>query len=313
MRFRVNGNKFDVYHGGVKLYANGDDVFKDFITFLSNHSSETILLSYKEDRDPNPIINISPRRFQPPFSPFRKILHQYVAKYSKYLFQSDKLIQNIPKMQEVRGKIVLIDQGHGGIGIVYNLLDIKDEWVYSGEESKLQGVKEHLLQASKSSGEKLFLTYTSASSYNFFKPKKFGPIGTIDYQKYFTNYEIARGATWIEGHSVNNTIIGMTIAVENMLMELKKSSKTFGITIVDYPTPKTLGAIIRHNKHLKICAVLEDKERSLGQSLYEGSYLYRGISAEDKVSFVHLPKGCQLKLIGYFGPEPWKQKCKYFL
>ena len=150
-----------------------------------------------------------------------------------YVFDWVEKHDTIPKLRDVRGKMFFIDkEGHGKFGLNKNKISKKDDFEWPGYQTKMNGIKAHLNKASNSyyNSGNIFMTFVSANGA----------------KKSLTNWQIARGVTvtW----SLYNKIkywdfLGMTVHVENYLMEKQRSSKTYGIVIFDYPTPKSIGKV----------------------------------------------------------------------
>ena len=131
-------------------------------------------------------------------------------------------------MRDVRGKMFFIDkEDHGDFGLDKDKIWLEDKYDWPGYQTKWNGIVKHL---QRSNSNYLFMTFVSANGA----------------KKSLTNWQIARGVTvtW----SLYNKIkywdfLGMTVHVENYLMEKQRSSKTYGIVIFDYPTPKSIGKV----------------------------------------------------------------------
>ena len=92
IRCRFNNGKFEIYHGSVSQKQSFDDVIKACQKFLKENPSETIIMNIKEENSKT-TNNTFSQRFV-----------QYYYSYPN-LFE---IGNHIPKLGEVRGKIVVI-------------------------------------------------------------------------------------------------------------------------------------------------------------------------------------------------------------
>ncbi|SCZ51531.1 MULTISPECIES: phosphatidylinositol-specific phospholipase C [Photorhabdus] len=161
--FVIDGYKdrwiFEMHHGIINEYIVFDKVVIDCQNFLKANPSETILMSIKQEQSTEPD------------ELFNAIFKHYKDKYSP-LFHDDS---QIPKLGDVRGKIVVISRNKGLPGIAWTSIDIEDHYDDPGKEEKYHFVVAHLEKALKYRGDTLYLTNTSAYS---------GPDFTLDYAFY---------------------------------------------------------------------------------------------------------------------------------
>ncbi|MCW7548055.1 phosphatidylinositol-specific phospholipase C [Photorhabdus sp. APURE] len=150
---------FDIHHGIINEYIIFDKVINDCENFLKANPLETILMSIKQEQS------------KEPDELFNAIFKRYKDKYSP-LFHDDC---QIPKLGDVRGKIVIISRNKGLPGIAWTSMDIEDHYDNPGKKEKYHLVVNHLEKALKDSGDTLYLTNTSAYS---------GPDFTLDYAFY---------------------------------------------------------------------------------------------------------------------------------
>jgi 1-phosphatidylinositol phosphodiesterase len=90
-----------MHHGAYYLAANSDDVLGTSVQFLQEHPSETILMRVKQEHEP--VDNT--RSFAATFEYYRN-----QAAYTQFIWRGTTL----PTLQQVRGKIVILDDFSGG-------------------------------------------------------------------------------------------------------------------------------------------------------------------------------------------------------
>ncbi|WP_157975283.1 phosphatidylinositol-specific phospholipase C [Photorhabdus sp. CRCIA-P01] len=150
--FVIDGHEgrwiFKTYHGIINEYIVFGSVINDCQNFLKANPSETILMCIKQEQS-----TASDELFD-------AIFKHYKDKYSP-LFHDDS---QIPKLGDVRGKVVVISRNKDLPGIAWTSMDIEDHFDDPGMEEKYHFVVDHLEKASKDSGDTLYLTNTSAYS-----------------------------------------------------------------------------------------------------------------------------------------------------
>ena len=107
IRGRHLNNRLVMHHGVEYQKANFDDVLRDSISFLSNHPSETIVMSLKEESTPSR----NTRSYE-------ATVKAYLANYpSRYFYNGWNPCTKIPTLGEARGKILLVRRFSGTLGI----------------------------------------------------------------------------------------------------------------------------------------------------------------------------------------------------
>jgi len=275
LRFRRAGTGFHIYHGPIYQHKIGEDAFNEITNFLREQPTETVLVSYQEEGTPS----------MSGSSSFQTILNSYVRRYRRWIYGNNTVI---PRLEDVRGKMVFIDNKcSGNFGINCYRLNKKDDWNHPTYEDKTRGVKTHLEAARQSSGSELFLTYCSYSD----APGN-------------TNYQVARGFSrtcrcgpaGCTSNCRTQTFSGMTNFVAFELIDKPKAS--YGVVIMDYPTMGAIGATIQHNPGLfKVCAILENSDRDTAEYIADGRRESLGGNDKwnDKIEYALLPKACYLK------------------
>ncbi|OUB49898.1 phosphatidylinositol-specific phospholipase C [Bacillus thuringiensis] len=116
IRCRHVNNSFPIHHGAIFQNAVFDhNVLDPIQTFLHNNPSETILMRVQQEYTPQN----NTRSFEATFA-------EYHSRY-KGLFWNPT--NNNPRLGEVRGRIILLQQFGGPLfGINYGSLDIQDRW-----------------------------------------------------------------------------------------------------------------------------------------------------------------------------------------
>lgn len=277
VRFRRLGDKFGLYHGSKFQHKYGRDAFNEITDFLDEYPTETILVSYQEEHNP-----------YSGSSSFQSILNSYLTRFSRWTYGKNEGEDAtvIPRLQDVRGKMVFIDnKSHGNFGLPWHKLSKADNYDNPTQADKIRGVKTHLEAARRSSGSKLFLTYCSYTAAR----------GGL-----LSNYQTARG---YGGGGCSSTYCtdrhwspGMTIMVGFDLMDMPKAS--YGVVIMDYPTMGAIGATLQHNPGLaKACAIVENSDRDMGSFLVdEQQKTLGGNWWNDKIAYAVQPKDCYLKV-----------------
>jgi 1-phosphatidylinositol phosphodiesterase len=135
IRCRHHSNRFAIYHGPVSQKLTFDTVLEIMRVFLKKNSREFLILSIKEEH-----------RSSETTRSFPETLHSYIKK-EPLLWYTD---EDIPKIAEVRGKLVLLrrfnslkplgipatDWGHNGSHVGkkifvqdrFSLTDVKTKW-----------------------------------------------------------------------------------------------------------------------------------------------------------------------------------------
>jgi len=281
VRFRRAGTGFTIHHGRKYQHKTGGGVFNEITNFLDEHPTETVLVSYQEEHDP-----------MPGSSSFQTILNSYLRRYRRWIYGKNQGEDAtvIPRLQDVRGKMVFIDNkcnGNFGIPCHRHKLSKEDNWNNPTWVDKTRGVKRHLEAARRSSGSKLFLTYCSYSAL-----KNFPPIANKHNARGLKNCA-AVGAGMPSCTSVHP---GMTNFIAFELMDKPKAS--YGVVIMDYPTMGAIGATMQHNPGIaKACAILENSDRDQADYVFdEEQKSLGGDWWNDKIEYAVLPKACYLKV-----------------
>jgi len=173
IRCRRVGNKFVVHHGKVYQNMNFDDVMKVLSFWLRAHPSETVIMSLKEEYEPEP---------KDGQLAFGEIFSYYVSSYFPGTWYLGK---EVPQLKDVRGKIVLLrrfnehplkEPDHRGINAdnrgwpdddVATLtgpgpsIFVQDVCVVHSTSNKWDKIKRYLDEAKTTNPTTLYLNFTS--------------------------------------------------------------------------------------------------------------------------------------------------------
>ncbi|MEU1629147.1 phosphatidylinositol-specific phospholipase C domain-containing protein [Streptomyces sp. NPDC020096] len=153
---RRSSRYFEVFHGDIDQHLYFGGVVQMCHEFLKARPTEAIFMRLSQTKT-----EVSAEDFKRTFEDvyldedgWRPLFH----------------IENrLPKLGDVRGKIVLATKGPyiGGLDLGSSLFDIQDRWDKPGIDAKKSYVRDHLIKAidAGSSKSKMFLNYTSATGY----------------------------------------------------------------------------------------------------------------------------------------------------
>ncbi|XP_061787068.1 1-phosphatidylinositol phosphodiesterase-like isoform X1 [Nerophis lumbriciformis] len=151
VRVRHVDGKLIIHHGVVYQQAHFGDVLRGVADFLSNYSSETVLMRIKEEQSET--------------RDFYGAVVEYVNRYAHWdLLWHSRLV---PTMSQARGKLIVLQDFQGpDLGMRYNSLQIADSWKVTtlGQVTeKWQSVFDHLEAAPVGDMAQIFLTYSSGA------------------------------------------------------------------------------------------------------------------------------------------------------
>ena len=124
IRLKINGDRMGIYHGPV-WYGWLDDALKDFGDFLTANSDEVVFMMYKHEG------GVGSNSFKTNFATNFRNHYQNQFETNQYHDCNDTGTDNdhcqIPKLKDVRGKLILINkEGHGTLGTRY--FNSEDNW-----------------------------------------------------------------------------------------------------------------------------------------------------------------------------------------
>jgi len=148
IRCCVDRGTMEIYHGGFYQYINLGQVFDQCSDFLSTHTSETILVSIKQENS-----SVSDKDF--------------IALFNKYIVNRENIYSSseIPKLSKVRGKIIIVSRVFGLKGIQWNSMTIEDHYDVNIYD-KNKYAKDNIDRSSfehHNSKNKIFLTFLSTT------------------------------------------------------------------------------------------------------------------------------------------------------
>ncbi|XP_077984540.1 1-phosphatidylinositol phosphodiesterase-like [Glandiceps talaboti] len=158
IRCRHFSNCLTIHHGQAFQNAHFEDVLHDVIKFLSKHSSEVIIMRVKEEHE-----HVSNSRSM------KSSLEFNVCNYGGKWFYRSPRTNNPPKIGDVRGKIVILDDFDGSSDFIcYSSLKIEDHYhvstiLPSSIDAKFDYVKAHLQKARHGRTSTLYLTFSSGT------------------------------------------------------------------------------------------------------------------------------------------------------
>ncbi|XP_043944811.1 1-phosphatidylinositol phosphodiesterase-like [Protopterus annectens] len=147
IRCRHFNNDLLIHHEAFYQNCNFTDVVSQMISYLKVNPSEVLLMRIREEYQPTGNTRSFPETLK--------------AGMSKFPAERFYLQDHIPIMSECRGKIIVFsDISDDSFGIYFGSTAIEDTW-RAGEDEKWVRVKAHLDKAQKSSGDILFITFSS--------------------------------------------------------------------------------------------------------------------------------------------------------
>ncbi|XP_076863857.1 1-phosphatidylinositol phosphodiesterase [Brachyhypopomus gauderio] len=150
----VEGN-LTIHHGVSYQWAHFGDVLEDVAAFLKQYPTETVLMRLREELSETRDI-------------YWAVVH-YVQQYTHW----DLLWHNqlMPTMGEARGKLIVLQDFFGpDLGMQYQSLEIADDWKVpslqlENVDKKWKSIHNHLEKAAVGSRARMFLTFSSGSSF----------------------------------------------------------------------------------------------------------------------------------------------------
>ncbi|XP_051577982.1 uncharacterized protein LOC127454658 [Myxocyprinus asiaticus] len=146
LEFTVSGKKMDIKDGALFKHAKFDEAFKTIKSFLTQFKSETVLVRV-ESKDKK--INV------------QDLIQNLIEKDVNVWVQP-----SIPKIGDVRGKIVFVQKDSFKLGIPLTEITTKGDHKVSNSKEKQVKIRDHLSEAfkecAKEGGESsVVLTYSS--------------------------------------------------------------------------------------------------------------------------------------------------------
>jgi len=147
IRCRHVGNRFQIYHGVIDQKMTFLEVQDTCRKFLLDHPSECIVMSVKEESTAQNSTRSFKETFQNEITSDAKLWHVDTA---------------IPKLESVRGRIVLIDRVGKLGGIPWSTIMKQDQYTVS-PNVKEKLVREHFGKTMKDDGRRWFVNFCSGT------------------------------------------------------------------------------------------------------------------------------------------------------
>ncbi|WP_224247684.1 phosphatidylinositol-specific phospholipase C [Hyalangium gracile] len=231
IRCRHIGDRFAIHHGSVYQHANFDDVLRTTIQFLKDHPSETVLMKVKEEYDAEG----NTRSFEETFA-----WYQSQTAYKNFIWTGTTL----PTLEQVRGKIVIVQAfGGGSYGVRWPSdgsnasFDVQDEWEVTwlwDIPTKWERILAQFEKTKSGSASVMYVNFLSGSS----------STGGVH------PYTVASG----EG----SVYRGMNDQALEYLMA--GNMQRTGMVMMDFPGAGLIDAIIAHNFRLVPVSVLPQSD-----------------------------------------------------
>ncbi len=156
IRCRHINDVFAIHHNMVFCKIFFGDVIHTIKNFLNENPTETILMRIKEEYTPEN----NTRSFQDTFS-------AYVNKFEDLLWLGDY----IPKLDEVRKKIIVLHNFYYPRGLSYNIMDIQDEYkvktIFKLSKKK-DAISKQCQKAINGEKSKIFANFCSGTGWGCF-------------------------------------------------------------------------------------------------------------------------------------------------
>ncbi|XP_066572451.1 1-phosphatidylinositol phosphodiesterase [Amia ocellicauda] len=154
--FSSDAGKLFIVHGIIYQHKRFEDVVNKVNDFLKQHPQETVLMRVKPEHFKKGKVN--------------DLLDDYMNKKKISVWVN----KEIPKMNQVRGKIVFLQKEPFTLGIPLTSTDQQNDYVVKKIEDKKNKIKDHINEAAEGRcSEKVYLIYSSGTGKckNFKTPK----------------------------------------------------------------------------------------------------------------------------------------------
>lgn len=205
-----NNNKLKLVHGVFSQHIELPEVLNIVRDFLMSHKSEAVLVRIKPEK-------------------FLDNNKKEVGGHVDNLLRNNPDIpawfgQNVPKMGDVRGKIVFIQKKEFYIGLQIYGTDADGDYKVKNINEKINKIKAHLQEAGKECGKgKLILSYSSGTGI---------PVAKLHYTPENVAKEIN---TWLLPY------------LKNSLLKDSPGASCFGIIAMDFPDSTLIETVIDLN------------------------------------------------------------------
>jgi 1-phosphatidylinositol phosphodiesterase len=149
---------FCIHHGLVYQHIHFGDVLNLIEAFLKQHPTEGIIMRVKEEYDPDN-----------PTDTFENIFKKYVDAYPNLFL----LLNKVPTMKELRGKIWVLQDGKSLGSYNWRNLNIQDDYdlgFFTSLDKKKQEIRDQMRRANDDTSNTVFANHCSATGILFQEP-----------------------------------------------------------------------------------------------------------------------------------------------
>lgn len=149
---------FCIHHGIMYQHIHFGDVLNLIEPFLKQNPSEGVIMRVKEEYDPDK-----------PTDSFENIFMKYVNAFPNLFL----LVNKIPTMSELRGKIWVLQDGKQLNSYNWNFLNIQDDYdlgYFTKLDKKKQEIRDQQVRANSGSSNTLYANHCSATGILFQEP-----------------------------------------------------------------------------------------------------------------------------------------------
>jgi len=230
---------FTIHHDKFYLNINFGDVLNQCVAFLEKNPSETILMRIKQENS-----SVSDSEF----------LNIFNNKYKPY--QSKMYLgSSVPKLKEVRGKIVIIANVSSLPGISYSSMKVQDDYTETNVSSKLAKIIQHMnesIRANRNNNRSvLYLNHCNATNPPWVSPKSFAGVLVPSLERKLK-----------EGQDMGDIDVQANEAPH------------IGVFILDFYTDTIVREIIKRNENKDLHNL---KVYSMGNRVYGNHYFYASL------------------------------------
>lgn len=145
VRCRHIGDRFQIYHGVINQHMTFDEVRDVCQKFLKDHPSECIVMSVKEESTADGNSQSFAETFADSTKSDGKLWH---------------ISHDVPQLDAVRGRIVLIDRVGNLGGLKWNAIQRQDHYT-APPEKKAKLIRAHFEKAMQADGDQWFINFCS--------------------------------------------------------------------------------------------------------------------------------------------------------
>jgi len=215
IRLHPDGKRFTIHHGICSQLKSFDDVLSDMKNFLRQYPTETIFMHIQQEGGAEPFSDS-----------YKDILIRYYNEdqdiwYNSPLESELSFTPSETTLKDTKGKIVKFNIGD-------SIVEIQNDYGFSTVEKKWKPVKDHLDAAKSSTGNKVFINFTSCN------------LTTPDF-----NRAVNGDLTELQLPTPEMFAIYINPRLRNYL---KSNSKgRYGMVLMDFPTKENILYLIKSN------------------------------------------------------------------